>query len=247
MNYFQGMSTAILERPKARSPRVHEARAGGFEAPPLANGYRLSQPEFHRRYLRMPEVRRAELVEGIVFMGSPLSYQHGHATKMLLTWQGNYEASTPGVCSVDGATLILDSDNEFQPDVLLRLDTSCGGKSWLEDKYLHGAPELVAEVALSSVTQDLGNKLRVYRRHGVREYLVWQLAEQRFDWFLLRDADYSPLKPGSHGSLRSTVFPGLWLDPQALLAGDLKGVLKHLQKGLDGAEHAAFVRKLASK
>jgi Uma2 family endonuclease len=241
------MSTIVLERPQAKQPRHRPAFDGGLRVPPLDNGYRLAQPEFHRRYSQMPEVKRAELIEGTVFMGSPLSYAHGNGTKMLLTWLGCYEASTPGVGAADNATLILDLDNEYQPDALLRLGGLCGGKSWLEDNYLPGPPELVVEVSLISVTQDLGNKLKVYRRHGVPEYLVWQLGEQRFDWFVLRDADYVPLAAGPHGSLRSVVFPGLWLDAQALLAGDLKGVLKHLQKGLDSAEHAAFVKKLAKK
>lgn len=241
------MSTALIEPPKRSARRPLPARPDAPTAPLLDNGYRLTQPDFHRRYLQLPKVKQAELIEGTVFMGSPLSFAHGRATNHVLTWLGLYEAETPGVESADNATLILDLENEYQPDALLRLDQKHGGKSWLEAGYLHGAPELIVEVALTSVTQDLGNKLKVYRRHGVQEYLVWQLSEQKLDWFALRDAEYVPLLPGPRGSLRSGAFPGLWLDAEALLAGDLKAVLRHLQKGMDGSEHAAFAKTLTGK
>ncbi|MGE0707428.1 MAG: Uma2 family endonuclease [Planctomycetota bacterium] len=123
---------------------------------------------------------------------------------------------------------------------------AAGGQTRDEDGYVAGAPELVAEVAASSVSYDLHDKLGAYRRNGVREYLVWRVLDRALDWFVLRDERYEPLAPVGDGTLRSAVFPGLWLDPRALLAGDLAAVLARLQAGLASPEHGAFRARLAA-
>ncbi|MBS3966846.1 MAG: Uma2 family endonuclease [Truepera sp.] len=92
---------------------------------------------------------------------------------------------------------------------------------------------------------DLHDKLKVYRRSSVQEYLVWQMYEKRLDWFQLRDTDYVSLLPDEAGVLHSQVFPGLRLAVAALLAGNVAQVLAVLQQGLDSAEHKAFVDRLA--
>jgi Uma2 family endonuclease len=217
------------------------------DVPLLDTGYRLSQPEFHRRYELMPEVKRAELIEGVVFMGSPLSRTHSDATAILVTWLGCYSAATPGTTTGVGASTILDHDNEYQPDAHLLIEPRQGGQSGLhEGKYIKGAPELVVEVALSSLAHDLHAKRDVYRRNGVREYLVWSLPEARLHWFDFAAGDDARIAPDARGLLRSRVFPGLWLDAAALLAGDLKKVLAVARRGLAGADYRAFVKKLAA-
>ncbi len=186
-------ATLNHSKPRRRSGSVPTGRQN--LVPLLDNGFRLAQPEFHRRYELMPEVKRAELIEGIVFMSSPVSFVHARATQAVHTWIGTYAVATPGAEAVDNATLILDPDNEFQPDIMLRLDEAHGGKSRLVDKYLHGAPELIIEVALTSVAQDLHGKFNVYRRLGVPEYLVWQLEQQRMDWFICRKVNIVQWRP----------------------------------------------------
>jgi Uma2 family endonuclease len=114
-----------------------------------------------------------------------------------------------------------------------------------EDDYIEGAPELVAEVASSSVSFDLHTKFNVYRRCGVKEYIVWRVLDRAIDWFVLRGGAYEPHTPAADGLLKSAVFPGLWLDPQAMLSGDLAGVLKSLQAGIASAEHEEFLKQLA--
>lgn len=241
------MATATLNHLKPPRPAARRAARHAALAPLLDNGYRLSQADFHRRYEQMPDLRNAELVEGIVFMGSPVSYSHAQATHALNVWLGTYVLATPGVESADNATVILDADNEFQPDALLRLPESLGGRSRIEGKYVQGAPELVVEVAVTSVALDLNDKLRVYRRNGVPEYLVWQLERNRLDWFRWQDAEYVPQRANARGVLSSTVFPGLWLDSAALLAGDLKKVMACLQRGLASAAHRQFARPLSAR
>ena len=95
-----------------------------------------------------------------------------------------------------------------------------------------GEPELVAEVAASTASYDLHDKLRAYQRNGVREYVVWRVLDRAIDWFVLRDDRYEPLALTSAGCYRSQVFPGLWLDPTALIRGDLARVLAVVQQGM---------------
>jgi len=127
----------------------------------------------------------------------------------------------------------VDLDNEPQPDAYLMIEPERGGQARIsEDDYVEGAPELVAEIASSSVSYDLGKKLNSYRRNGVREYIVWRVLDREVDWFVLHEGRYEPLPPAADGLLRSTVFPGLWLDPAALIRGDLATVLAVVQQGL---------------
>jgi Uma2 family endonuclease len=158
---------------------------------------------------------------------------------------GTYAVATPGVECADNATVRLDLDNEPQPDLLLRVAEACGGSSRLDaEGYLAGAPELVAEVAASSASYDLHDKLHVYRRSGVREYLVWRVDDHEVDWFVLRGSSYQVLRRES-GLVRSEAFPGLWLAVPALLGGDGSGLLRVLDDGLASPEHAALVARLA--
>jgi Uma2 family endonuclease len=155
-----------------------------------------------------------------------------------------YRAGTPGVEGGDNSTLRLDLDNEPQPDAFLRILPAFGGQSRNSGKYVAGAPELIAEVAASSVSYDLHDKLRAYRRNEVREYVVWRVWDRAIDWFVLRDDRYERLAPDAAGQYRSEIFPGLWLDPAALLHGNLAQVIAVLQQGLASPEHAEFVSRL---
>lgn len=219
------------------------------DLPPLNAGDRLSRAEFERRYHAHPEIKKAELVEGIVYMPSPARFmQHSQPHAHMVAWLGLYCSATPGVLLGDNATTRLDYENVVQPDALLRLDPTLGGRSSVTtDDYLSGPPELVVEVAASSVSYDLGVKRRVYARNGVQEYLAAQAYEQRIDWFVLREGVYETLQPDQDGILRSEVFPGLWLPVDALWAGDLAGMIAVLQQGLSSPEHAAFVADLQSR
>jgi Uma2 family endonuclease len=213
--------------------------------PPLQSGDHLTLAEFERRYEAMPEVKKAELVEGVVYMPSPISSMHAHPTALVTTWLGTYAAYTPGLEGLDDATVILGADNEFQPDVQLR--RLRGGTSCLNAKgYVEGPPGLVTEVALSSASYDLHEKMRVYQRAGVSEYIVWRVQDKALDWWVAEAGVFTPLKADRTGVIRSRVFPGLWLARRALLADNMAAVLRTLQEGLQSPEHAAFVESLAA-
>ena len=220
--------------------------ADSLTIPPLENGDKLTRWEFERRYQGMPHLKKAELIEGIVYMASPLRFEsHAEPHANIVGWLALYKAATPGVRLGDNATVRLDIDNEPQPDALLRIDK--GGQSTIsQDDYVEGAPELIVEIAASSASYDVHQKLNVYRRNQVQEYLVWRFYEQEFDWFLLQTGEYIKLEPDSDGIIRSQIFPGLWLDKNALLMGDLGKVLVILQRGLETAEHRDFVNKLTA-
>ncbi|HRI57534.1 MAG TPA: Uma2 family endonuclease [Anaerolineae bacterium] len=232
--------------PPSRTVDQHRVRPALASQPPLYAGDRLSRVEFERRYHAHPEIKKAELVEGIVYMPSPARFsQHSQPQADVITWLGMYRSVTPGVMVGDNATLRLDYENVVQPDALLRLDPALGGRSRITaDDYLAGPPELVVEIAASSAAYDLGVKRRVYARNGVQEYLAAQAYEQRIDWFVLREGVVETLQPDQNGILRSEVFPGLWLPVDGLWAGDLAALLSVLQQGVASPEHAAFVAGL---
>lgn len=212
--------------------------------PPLENGDRLTRSEFERRYHTMSSVKKAELIEGMVYMPSPLRIKaHGEPHAHIMGWLVLYTSATPGVGVADNPTVRLDRDNEPQPDALLRIEQ--GGQSNIsEDDYVEGAPELIVEIAASTASYDLHEKMRVYRRNQVQEYLIWRVYDRVLDWFCLQEEEYRQLQPNTDGIFCSQVFPGLWLAKSALLNGNLATVLDTLQKGLSTAEHQAFIEEL---
>lgn len=213
--------------------------------PPLRDGDRLSRDEFERRYDAMPDLKKAELIEGIVYMPSPVSDDHSAPHFDIITWLGLYKLHTPGLSGGDNGSLRLDLANMPQPDTFLRILETHGGQSHLDaDRYVAGAPELVAEVAVSSAAFDLNVKMPLYRRSGVKEAIVWRVLNREIDWFILCGEQYERLPLTPPGLYRSEVFPGLWLDPRALVRGDMPAVANVVQQGVNTPEHAAFVQRL---
>ena len=214
--------------------------------PPLESGDRLTRPEFERRYAAAPQIKKAELIEGIVYVASPLRHeQHGKPHSRVMTWLGVYQSLTPGVDLSVEPTVRLDLDNEPQPDAVLFIEPDAGGQTRLShDGYIEGSPELIVEIAASSVAIDRGSKKQVYRRNGVLEYVIWQSYENQIEWFCLIDGEYQLLSPGADGIIRSQVFPGLWLAVEALLNNQMVRVLEVVQAGLKSPEHNAFVQQL---
>jgi Uma2 family endonuclease len=210
------------------------------------NGDQMTQEEFHRDYKRMPGDFKAELLAGIVFEPSPLSYSHGKSHAGLSLLLSTYATSTAGCEVADNATVILSEDDEVQPDLFLRILPECGGQSRLtKDDYISGAPELVAEIALSSRAIDLHLKKDRYAISGVREYIVVCLRPRRLYWFNL--SGKGELGETGDGIIRSSVFPGLWIHRTALLQEAQIKLQETLKAGLQSAEHTNFVNELARR
>jgi len=244
----------IIDKPRttahpAANPKSEQARQNGTAYPPLESGDRLSRAEFERRYCAHPEIKKAELIEGVVYVASPVRIeQHSEPHANIIFWLGYYRATTPGLRMADNGTLRLDADNEPQPDVCLWIDEQSGGQTRINQAdYLEGTPEFIVEVAASSATYDLHDKLNAYRRNGVKEYLVLLPYEQKVIWYIWQEGEYHQLAPDEQGILRSQVFPGLYFQPTLFWSGDLAGLLALLQQGINSPEHAAFVQQLASK
>jgi Uma2 family endonuclease len=227
---------------------IAPANLSRITIPPLENGDLLTRNEFERRYRAMPNLKKAELIEGIVYMASPLRFEpHAEPHADLMGWLWSYKIATPGIRLGDNPTVRLDVDNEPQPDAVLLIDSRHGGATRLsDDGYIKGAPEFVAEIAASTATIDLRDKKRVYRRSMVKEYLVWQVMDRRIDWFSLQEEEYTSLLPDAAGIIRSRVFPGLWLAVSALLDGDMPSAIATLQTGLNSDAHQEFVQQLAT-
>jgi Uma2 family endonuclease len=234
---------AVLDKPQVAMRTVNASRRL-----PLENGDRLTRAEFERRYDAMPNLRKAELIEGIVQMPSPIRVEHMEADLVVLTWLGVYVAATPGVRGGGDGSVRLDADNEVQPDALLRIDAACGGQSRVAaDGFIEGAPELVVEISGSSASYDLHAKLHIYRRAGVCEYIVWRVYDRALDWFVLEEGRFEAQTPDDQGVLSSRVFPGLRVPVAAMLDGKLAEVLAAVQQGVQMPEHAAFVKELQGR
>ena len=232
------MTSALRTTSESRQPAAPD------RVPPLNSGDRLTAEEFERRYAAMPGTR-AELVEGVVYLASPVSEDHGTSHFDLGGWLFVYSAMTPGVSGSSDGTIRLDLENRPQPDLHLKIRPSHGGRTRLsEDGYVVGAPELIVEIANSTVSYDLHDKAEGYRRNEVAEYLVWRVQDRAIDWFVLRDGRYDRSPSSADGVYRSEAFPGLWLDPFAAIRGDGATILRVLQEGLASPEHAAFVAGL---
>ena len=201
--------------------------------------------EYDRIYETMPGVR-AELIEGVVYVSSPVSAEHGEPHMTAIFWLGTFRIATPGVVGGVDTTVRLDLKNRPQPDGHLRILAEHGGQARISpDGYVVGAPEFVIEIARSTVSYDLHDKLEAYRRNQVREYVIWRVEDVEVDWFVLRGDQYERVEISDDGYFRSVVLPGLWLDPAALMGEDYAAILRVAQAGLASPEHAEFVAQLA--
>ena len=212
---------------------------------PLIAGDCLSREEFILRWNQPPDLKFAELIDGVVYKPSPLSAEHGEQTGLVSTWLGHYAAFTEGCTIGLNATWFM-LDDAPQPDVHLRIAGE-GEASWIEEGFFHGAPEFVAETCKTSTSHDLHQKKDLYAAAGVKEYLAVLVKEREVRWHRLVGDSYQLLPCPPDGVIRSVVFPGLWLSLEALLNGDLRGLLQTLDRGLATPEHAEFVERLARK
>ncbi len=213
--------------------------------PPLRDGDRLTSGEFMRRWEAMPDLEHAEFFDGIVYLPSPVSLKHSVPHSLLATWLGVY-AATPGCQTNIEGTWLMGERDVPQPDLALWILPESGGQSRVAGgEYSAGAPELIVEVAASSQARDLGVKLRMYQRLGVREYLVAVVSQANLIWHEWNAGGFQMIQPDADGILRSHCFPGLWLDPLAFWSGDRVRVLIVLHQGLATPEHAAFAARLA--
>lgn len=235
------MSTLARPRPGGTSPPPERI-------PPLQSGDRLTAEEFDRRYAATPEKFKAELIKGVVYVASPVTLEeHGGPRFDVIGWLALYRTATPGIRGGDNTTIRLPMNNRPQPDACLIIEPSCGGQVQIVDRYVVGSPETVAEVAATSESFDLGDKLDVYRQFGVREYIVWRVFDREIDWFVLRGEQYKRLPLSADGIYKSEVLPGLWLDPAALVGGDMVRVSLIAQQGIGSSEYAEFVQQLQAR
>jgi Uma2 family endonuclease len=225
----------------------HETRKPKAFVPPFQNGDTMDQPTFHALYEDTPDGFKAELIGGIVYMASPVSANHGvpHVNATMLL--GTYAAETENVVSLLDTTTILAVDCEPQPDVALVIEPEAGGVRFSDKGYLLDPPHLVVEIANSSAAIDLHAKKRDYDVNGVREYVVVVVPSQEVHWFGRGKSGFKLLKPDTTGVLKSKVFPGLWLLPDAVFDRRATRLLATLRLGLASPEHAKFAAKLTAK
>jgi Uma2 family endonuclease len=208
-------------------------------------GDRLSREEFLELWEQMPDLKKAELIDGVVYMPSPVSFSHGSFDSQVHALLGYYAFRTPGCKCLDDATWMM-LESAPQPDTALFILPEYGGRT-VRDKYAEGAPDLVVEVSRSSRSYDLGPKLALYQRAGVTEYVCALVKEERIEWRVLVEGSYRLMETDANGVFRSKVFPGLWVDSAAFWREDGSGLLATLDEGLRSEVHARFVEDLRNQ
>ncbi|MBI3681510.1 MAG: Uma2 family endonuclease [Acidobacteria bacterium] len=209
----------------------------------LITGQRMDREEFLRVWEQLPDIKHAELIDGVVYVSSPISRDHGTFQLLVGYWLSQYAASTP-VCEVGGESTWMMLESAPQPDVYLYLLPEFGGQSGYTPPYSEGAPELAVEICVSSTDYDFGPKLALYQRAGVKEYITVETFAKRITWRVLIEGSYVPIQPDADRILRSRTFPGLWLDETAFRTRDRAGLTACLQRGVVDAAHAAFLKRL---
>lgn len=230
-----------------RAPSAARVMKQAPFVPPFWNGDRMDQKTFHELYKKTPDGFKAELIGGIVYVASPTTSRHGRPHARIVYWLSVYSDHTPGTDTLDNTTNVLGAESEPQPDACLLVEPEYGGSTTDTDGYVTGPAELVAEVAYSSAAFDLHAKRIEYEQAGVREYLVAVVETQTVEWFTRGRRGFVPLKADAGGTLRSKVFPGLWLDTAAVFARSPRRLMTVLQQGLATPEHVAFVKKLEAR
>lgn len=214
--------------------------------PALYDGQRLTVEEFLDRWDTMPELRRAELLEGVVYLASPFRLSHGAIDHTVAFWTGRYVAGTRGVRGATAPTTIL-GPSVPQPDQVLFIRPEYGGRCKIVKDYLTGPPELIVEVSLSSVDRDHHFKRSIYQQAGVEEYVIFDVMASEVSWRRLVEGTYVDLTADSDGVFRSRIFPGLWLDESAFWDEDMRRVSQTVDAGLASPEHESFVAALAAR
>jgi Uma2 family endonuclease len=102
---------------------------------PLRAGQRLTRKEFLRRWEAMPELKFAELIDGVVYIPSPQTSDHGRAQFEVGAWLANYVASTTG-CDGGSQSTWLMLQSAPQPDIYL----------WILPEYCFVPRDLAWEV-----------------------------------------------------------------------------------------------------
>lgn len=206
-------------------------------------GDRMSLDEFIERWNQMPELKFAELIDGTVYMPSPVSLVHSAWDSLIQGLGGMYRLRTPGTQSLTNSTWLMNASSAPQPDLSIRIPPEFGGRSSLKGSLAAGVPEFVAEICHSSRAYDLGPKLALYQSAGVDEYLAILVEERRFEWRVLSDGSYELMKDDA-GVYRSRVLPGLWIDAHAFWNDDSTTLLQTLEQGIASKEHQDFVARL---
>jgi Uma2 family endonuclease len=213
--------------------------------PGLITGERMDLEEFLRRWEELPDLKKAELIDGVVYVPSPVSREHGSLDVRIHWWFTHYADATPGCEGGSNSTWLM-LGSAPQPDAYLRISPSRGGQSGDEELYCTGGPELAVEICVTSTEVDFGPKLKLYQRAGVREYISLELFGKRIIWRMLENRVYIAQQIPPDGILRSQVFPGLWLDVAAFWNNNGAKMLAALNAGLSSEDHQRFVERLGS-
>jgi len=207
----------------------------------------MSSEEFLERWERMPALKQAELLEGMVYMASPIRIEHGYWDRRVSAWLSLFVDRVHGLGAATNTTVDLGERNVPQPDQIAYTKPEFGGRSTVVRGVFTGVPELAVEVSYSSADIDHTVKKAIYSAASVEEYVVFDLLARKVTWWRLADGSYKKIPRGADGVRRSHVFPGLWLDERAFWIEDNERMFEVAAEGLASPEHAEFRKRLSSR
>ena len=159
----------------------------------------------------------ADLIDGEIFVHSPVSIRHARLLNFLDRLLGTYvDRHRLGELFREEVAVRLSSRNVFQPDLAFyRADRN----DQVRENHVQGAPDLVME-ALSPGPADLdiGPKFAEYEQHGAIEYWVLD-PETLAHRFYRRGGELLVEYADGASKIESRVVPGFfvmrdWLDPE---------------------------------
>ena len=172
------------------------------------------QPEIItlEQYEALPEEKRVEVFDGIVYdMASP-SEIHQIISTELTTILHTYIKSKKGSCKVFHAPFDVKlEDNPLtivQPDLMIVCD-----KSKLDGKRCNGAPDFIIEIiSPSNPTDDYIRKLYYYKNYGVREYWIIDPQRKKVVAYYLSQTDFEMETYTMKDNIKVHIYDDLYIN-----------------------------------
>lgn len=144
-------------------------------------------------YLKTPEDKRYELIEGDLLMTpSPITEHQRISRKLTVQLSIYVEKYNLGEIFVAPYDVYLDNENVVQPDILF---ISKDRLNIIGEKNIQGAPDIVIEIiSESNAYRDLVQKKKLYARFQVKEYWIVIPGEELIEIYTIKDNTYTLYK-----------------------------------------------------
>ena len=167
-------------------------------------------------YLKTPDDKRYELIEGELYMTpSPITNHQRISGRIEFELRKFVAENDCGEVFDAPYDVYFDDENVVQPDILF---ISKDRLNIIGEKNLQGAPDLVIEIlSESNAYRDLIQKKKLYSNFGVKEYWIVVPGEKTIDIHILKDKTYQLYKTlGEYDTLESQILKGFKMELKAI-------------------------------